>query len=75
MSDAHSGRPIQPPKHVSHIVQLLGIVHGSTPLAVLAIDGTTHIVGVHEVIDGVQVVAIESMRVSIKDRGEVRWLE
>lgn len=75
MSDAHSGRPIQPPKHVSHTVQLLGIVHGSTPLAVLAIDGTTHIVGVHEVIDGVQVVAIESMRVSIKDRGEVRWLE
>lgn len=75
VSDTHSDRPIQPSKQVSHIVQLLGIVHGSTPLAVLAIDGTTHIVGVHEVIDGVQVVAIESMRVSIKDRGEVRWLE
>ncbi len=75
VSDTHSDRPIQPPKQVSHIVQLLGIVHGSAPLAVLAIDGTTHIVGVHEVIDGVQVVAIESMRVSIKDRGEVRWLE
>ncbi|WP_126937396.1 hypothetical protein [Veillonella sp. CHU740] len=75
VSDTHSDRPIQPSKQVSHIVQLLGIVHGSTPLAVLAIDGTTHIVGVHEVINGVQVVAIESMRVSIKDRGEVRWLE
>lgn len=73
--DAHSERPIQPSKQVSHTVQLLGIVQGNTPLAVLAIDGTTHIVGVQEVIDGVQVVAIESMRVSIKDRGEVRWLE
>ena len=75
VSDTHSDRPMQPPKKVSHIVQLLGIVHGRTPLAVLAIDGTTHIVGEHEVIDGVQVVAIESMRVSIKDRGGLRWLE
>ena len=75
MTDAHSERPIQPAKQVSHTVQLLGIVQGNTPLAVLAIDGTTHIVGVHEVIDGVQVVAIESMRVSIKDRGGLRWLE
>lgn len=75
VSDPHSDRPIQSPKQVSHTVQLLGIVQGSTPLAVLAIDGTTHIVGVQEVIDGVQVVAIESMRVSIKDRGGVRWLE
>ena len=75
MSDAHSEKPIQPSKQVSHTVQLLGVVQGNTPLAVLAIDGTTHIVGVHEVIDGVQVVGIESMRVSIKDRREVRWLE
>ena len=75
MADARSEKPIQPSKQVSHTVQLLGIVQGNTPLAVLAIDGTTHIVGVREVIDGVQVVAIESMRVSIKDRGEVRWLE
>ena len=75
MVDTHSERPIQPSKQVSHTVQLLGVVQGNTPLAVLAIDGTTHIVGVQEVIDGVQVVAIESMRVSIKDRGEVRWLE
>lgn len=75
MSDAHSDRSMQLLKQVSHTVQLLGIVQGNTPLAVLAIDGTTYTVGVHEVIDGVQVVAIESMRVSIKDRGEVRWLE
>lgn len=75
VSDVHSERHIQPAKQVSHTVQLLGIVQGNTPLAVLAIDGTTHIVGVHEVIDGVQVVAIESMRVSIKDRGGLRWLE
>ncbi len=75
MSDAHSERAIQPSKQVSHTVQLLGIVQGNIPLAVLSIDGITHIVGVQEVIDGVQVVAIESMRVSIKDRGEVRWLE
>ena len=75
MEDVHSEMPIQPSKQVSHTVQLLGVVQGNTPLAVLTIDGTTHIVGVHEVIDGVQVVGIESMRVSIKDRGEVRWLE
>ena len=75
MPDARSERPTQPSKQVSHTVQLLGIVQGNTPLAVLAIDGTTHIVGVQEVIDGVQVVAIELMRVSIKDRGKVRWLE
>ena len=73
--DARSEKPIQPFKQASHTVQLLGVVQGNNPLAVLAIDGTTHIVGVHEVINGVQVVAIESMRVSIKDRGEVRWLE
>ena len=75
VADAHSEKRIQPSKQVSHTVQLLGVVQGNTPLAVLAIDGTTHIVGVHEVIDGVQVVAIESMRVSIKDRGGLRWLE
>ena len=75
VADAHSDRSMQLLKQVSHTVQLLGIVQGNTPLAVLAIDGTTYTVGVHEVIDGVQVVAIESMRVSIKDRGEVRWLE
>ena len=75
VSTPYSERSIPPAKQVSHTFQLLGVVQGNTPLAVLAIDGATHIVGVQEVVDGVQVVAIESMRVSIKDRGGLRWLE
>ena len=63
-------------KHVKEIqVQLLGIIQGEVPVAVLDINGSTHTVYEGDVVDGVQVYTITDARVQIQVNGSVQWIE
>ena len=63
-------------KHVKEIqVQLLGIIQGEIPVAVVDINGSTHTVYEGDVVDGVQVYTITDTRVKIQVNGSVQWIE
>lgn len=63
-------------KHVKELqVQLLGIIQGEVPVAVLDINGSTHTVYEGDVVDGVQVYTITDTRVQIQVNGSVQWIE
>ena len=63
-------------KHVKEIqVQLLGIIQGEVPIAVLDINGNTHTVYEGDIVDGVQVHTIRDTKVQIQVNGSVRWIE
>ena len=56
-------------------VQLLGIIQGEVPVAVLDINGNTHTVYEGDVIDGVQVYTIHDTKVQIQVNGSTQWIE
>ena len=63
-------------KHVKEMqVQLLGIIQGEVPIAVLDINGNTHTVYEGDIVDGVQVYTITDTKVQIRVNGSVRWIE
>ena len=64
------------PKHAKEIkVQLLGIIQGEVPVAVLDINGSTHTVYEGDVVDGVQVYRIYDTKVEIHVNGSIQWIE
>lgn len=56
-------------------VQLLGIIQGEVPVAVLDINGNTHTVYEGDVVDGVQVYTIHDTKVQIQVNGSMQWIE
>ena len=56
-------------------VQLLGIIQGEVPVAVLDINGSTHTVYEGDVVDEVQVYTIRNTKVQIQVNGSVQWIE
>lgn len=56
-------------------VQLLGIIQGEVPVAVLNINGNTHTVYEGDVVDGVQVYMIHDTKVQIQVNGSTQWIE
>lgn len=63
-------------KHVKEMqVQLLGIIQGEVPIAVLEINGSTHTVYERDVVEGVQVHTIHDTKVEVQVNGSVRWIE
>ena len=56
-------------------VQLLGIIQGEVPVAVLDINGNTHTVYEGDIIDGVQVYTIHDTKVQIQVNGSTQWIE
>ena len=63
-------------KHTNEIkVQLLGIIQGEVPVAVLDINGSTHTVYEGDIVDGVQVHTIRDTKVEIQVNGSVQWIE
>ena len=56
-------------------VQLLGIIQGEVPVAVLDINGNTHTVYEGDVVDGVQVYTIHDTKVQIQVNGSTQWIE
>ena len=56
-------------------VQLLGIIQGEVPVAVLDINGSTHTVYEGDVVDGVQVYTIHDTKVQIQVNGSTQWIE
>ncbi len=64
------------PKHAKEIkVQLLGIIQGEVPVAVLDINGNTHTVYEGDIVDGVQVYTIHDTKVQVRVNGTARWIE
>lgn len=56
-------------------VQLLGIIQGEVPVAVLDINGSTYTVYEGDVVDGVQVYTIYDTKVQIQVNGSTQWIE
>lgn len=56
-------------------VQLLGIIQGEVPVAVLDINGSTHTVYEGDVVDGVQVYTIHDTKIQIQVNGSTQWIE
>ena len=56
-------------------VQLLGIIQGVVPVAVLDINGSTHTVYEGDVVDGVQVHTITDTKVQVRVNGTASWIE
>lgn len=56
-------------------VQLLGIIQGEVPVAVVDINGNTHTMYEGDIVDGVQVYTITDTRVQIQVNGSVQWIE
>ena len=69
----HERHVVKPVKAVQ--VQLLGIIQGEVPVAVLDINGSTHTVYEGDVVDGVQVYMIHDTKVQIQVNGSVQWIE
>lgn len=63
-------------KHVKEIqIQLLGIIQGEVPVAVVDINGSTHTVYEGDVVDGVQVYTITDTKIQIQVNGSIQWIE
>ena len=63
-------------KHTNEIkVQLLGIIQGEIPVAVLDINGNTHTVYEGDIVDGVQVHTIRDTKVQVQVNSYVQWIE
>ena len=71
--NTHKRREVNQVKAIQ--VQLLGIIQGEVPVAVLDINGSTHTVYEGDTVDGVQVYTINDTRVQIQVNGSVRWIE
>ena len=56
-------------------VQLLGIIQGEVPVAVLDINGSTHTMYEGDVVDGVQVYTIHDTKIQIQVNGSTQWIE
>ena len=56
-------------------VQLLGIIQGEVPIAVLDINGNTHTVYEGDIAEGVQVYMIHDTKVQIQVNGSTQWIE
>ncbi len=56
-------------------VQLLGIIQGEVPVAVVDINGNTHTVYEGDMVDGVQVYTIHNTKVQVRVNGTARWIE
>ena len=69
----HERHEVKPVKEIQ--VQLLGIIQGEAPVAVLDINGSSHTVYEGDVVDGVQVYTITDARVQIQVNGSVQWIE
>ena len=71
-----SDRNRHAPKHAKETkVQLLGIIQGEVPVAVLDINGSTHTVYEGDIVDGVQVHTIYDTKVQVQVNGTVSWIE
>ena len=64
---------VKPVKAVQ--VQLLGIIQGEVPVAVLDINGNTHTVYEGDIVDGVQVHTIRDTKVQVQVNSSVQWIE
>ena len=77
--DNNIGRNTHARHEVGHVkemqVQLLGIIQGEVPVAVLDINGSTHTVYEGDVVDEVQVYTIRNTKVQIQVNGSVQWIE
>ena len=56
-------------------VQLLGIIQGEVPVAVLDINGNTHTVYEGDVVDEVQVHTIRDTKEQVQVNSSVQWIE
>lgn len=74
-----NGRNTHARHEVGHVkemqVQLLGIIQGEVPVAVLDINGNTHTVYEGDIVDGVQVHTIRDTKVKVQVNGSVRLIE
>ena len=70
MYERHALKPVKAVQ-----VQLLGIIQGETPVAVLDINGNTHTMYEGDVVDGVQVYTIYDTKVQIQVNGSTQWIE
>ena len=74
-----NGRNTHARHEVGHVkemqVQLLGIIQGEVPVAVLDINGNTHTVYEGDIVDGVQVHTICDTKVKVQVNGSVRLIE
>ena len=69
----HERHAVKPVKSVQ--VQLLGIIQGEVPVAVLDINGSTHTMYEGDIVDGVQVYTIHDTKVQVRVNGTARWIE
>lgn len=69
----HERHAVKPVKSVQ--VQLLGIIQGEVPVAVLDINGSTHTMYEGDIVDGVQVYTIHDTKVQIQVNGSMQWIE
>ena len=73
------GRNMHARHEVGHVkemqVQLLGIIQGEVPVAVLDINGSTHTMYEGDIVDGVQVYTIHDTKVQIQVNGSMQWIE
>ncbi len=69
----HERHAVKPVKAVQ--VQLLGIIQGEIPVAVLDINGSTHTMYEGDIADGVQVYTIHDTKVQIQVNGSMQWIE
>ena len=73
------GRNTHARHEVGHVkemqVQLLGIIQGEVPVAVLDINGNTHTVHEGEQAEGVQVITVGETKVQVQMNGSTRWIE
>ncbi len=70
MYERHAVKPVKAVQ-----VQLLGIIQGEVPVAVLDINGSTHTMYEGDVVDGVQVYMIHDTKVQIQVNGSTQWIE
>ena len=69
----HERHVVKPIKAVQ--VQLLGIIQGEVPVAVLDINGSTHTMYEGDIADGVQVHTIHNTKIQVQVNGSVQWIE
>lgn len=74
-----NGRNTHARHEVGHVkemqVQLLGIIQGEVPVAVLDINGNTYTVHEGEQVEGVQVITVGETKVQVQMNGSTRWIE
>ena len=70
MYERHAVKPVKAVQ-----VQLLGVIQGEVPVAVLDINGSTHTMYEGDVVDGVQVYTIHDTKVEIQVNGSMQWIE